>query len=118
MAASTAVLICRGIQTKQAYVRDVYVPDAAGGLCRFDDGAGAAGAATADDIQFNEEVLIEKLIQTGATTALRTAIDLNRQYTGNSFLDSFITPSATVIEMPYLGIRVPRGAKLSLRKVA
>ena len=70
MAATTGTILCKGLNSGTTFSIDTYVEDAVGGVWRFDSGAGA-GASSAVDYQFPEDVAILDVSMAGAPTATR-----------------------------------------------
>ncbi len=84
MAATSGTVFAKGLQTGMSYAIDAYVEDGVGGVWRFDSGAGA-GATSAVDYQFPEDVALTDVSMAGAPTATRG------RFTSNG------VPSASVI---------------------
>lgn len=111
MAATSGTILAIGLISKASYSIDAYVEDAVGGVWRFDSGAGA-GATSAVDYQFPEDVAIIDVSMAGAPTATRG------RFTGNGI------PSASVIRYgshlyslnnrPVLSVKLRRGSRLGM----
>jgi hypothetical protein len=111
MAATSGTILAIGLSSKASYSIDAYVEDAVGGVWRFDSGAGA-GATSAVDYQFPEDVAIIDVSMAGAPTATRG------RFTGNGI------PSASVIRYgshlyslnnrPVLSVKLRRGSRLGM----
>lgn len=111
MAATSGTILAIGLSSKASYSIDAYVEDAVGGVWRFDSGAGA-GATSAVDYQFPEDVAIIDVSMAGAPTATRG------RFTGNGI------PSASVIRFgshlyslnnrPVLSVKLKRGSRLGM----
>lgn len=116
MADTVGTVIFRG-SSGQAYIKDIVPIDTAGALHRWDGGAGAS--TTSPDFWVPpENVTLVEYIQVAAMAALRTSIDINNTPTGNILRNILHTPSATMINRPYIGYVIPAGVKVSLRSLA
>lgn len=114
MATSTGTMICRGLKSKQAYIVDVHFVDAVADYDHFATGGVKASAGSPEEWQAppNEGVMIEKIIQTSATTATHRHIVINGTGTASVLLCATFIPSATNIAHPFLGVVVPAGGIL------
>ena len=111
MAATSGTIICKGLNTGMSYAIDCYVEDAVGGVWRFDSGAGA-GATSAVDYLFPEDVAVTDVTMAGAPTATRG------RFTGNG------VPSASVIRYgshlfslnnrPPLFVKIRAGSRIGI----
>jgi hypothetical protein len=109
MAATTGTILAKGLSSGVTFSIDCYIEDAVGGVWRFDSGAGA-GATSAVDYAFPENVAIIDVSMAGAPTATRG------RFTGNG------VPSASVIRYgnhlyslnnrPMLFVKVKAGTRL------
>lgn len=116
MAVSTGTIYIRG-KSGQRYIKDLYIVDTAEALHRWDAGNGAS-ATSPDYWQVPEDCVIESFNQVSATGQTRTSIDVNNKPSGNILRNSQHIPSATIINLPYIGVLIPGGQKLSLRAIA
>ena len=95
----------------QTYMVGAYFPDAAGGVIRFDQGAGAS-ATSSDFKTFNETVTITDIVMGTVTTpaALQFRLTLNGSPTSQLFRVALQLTS--VAFRPRLALTIPAGARL------
>ena len=101
----------------QAYVKDLFFVDTANALLRWDAGAGSS-ATSPDFWETPEPVTLMDLILVAATAQTRTRVIINGNPTQSLLRNSLHIPSATIITRPYIGIKIPAGAKVGLIAIA
>jgi len=104
-------------QSGRGYVKDIFFVDAANTLLRWDGGSGAS-ATSPDSWTAPENMTLTDLILVAATGQTRTAIMVNDVPTGNLLRNSLHIPSATIINRPFLGIKIPAGSKVGMMAIA
>lgn len=116
MATSVGTITFLG-RSGQTYIKDLFIVDTANALNRWDSGAGASSTSP-DYWQTPEDVTMVSYNQVAATGQTRTAINVNSVPTGDMIRNSQHIPSATIINLPYIGKRFPGGVKISLTAIA
>jgi len=116
MATSVAQALFIG-KSGQTYIKDCFVVDTPGELCRWDAGNGAS-ATSPDEVDFPEDVKLVDYAQVAATGQTRGVLQLNRNPIGSIIRNALHIPSATIINRPFLGVSIPRGSKFSIRALA
>jgi hypothetical protein len=111
MAATAGTIFAIGLATKQGYAIDAYVPDAAGGVWTFDDGAGAGSGSTAW-YSFPEDVVITDISMAGAPTATKGRITSNGLPSGN--IVRFGSHLYSLNSRPVLNIKIQGGKRLGI----
>jgi len=101
----------------RGYIKDLFFTDTANTLLTWDGGSGAA-ATSPDNYEAPEDLTLTHIILVAATGQTRTQVNINGVPTGNMLRNSEHIPSATIIGTPFLGIKIPRGSKLSLTAIA
>lgn len=101
----------------QAYIKDLFVTDTPGALDTWDAGAGASSSSP-DHWRPQEDVTLVSYNQVAATGQTRTSVLINDVPTGNIIRNSQHIPSASIIGLPYIGIKIPAGVKLTLMAIA
>jgi hypothetical protein len=95
----------------QTYMRGCYFPDAAGGVIRFDNGAGAS-ATSSDFATWNETVSIQDIVLGTATTPAALQFRLTLNGTPTSQLFRVALQLTSVAFRPRLNLTIPAGARL------
>ena len=95
----------------QTYSRGFYLPDAAGGVLRFDNGAGA-GATSADFATWGENVSLRDIIIGTATTPAATQFRLTLDGVPTSQLFRVALQLTSVTFRPQYNLTIPRGSRL------
>jgi len=111
MAATTATLTARGLQTGQGYSIDTYVPDAVATQCTFDDGAGAGTGSPTWTI-FPEDVVLEDFCMAAAPTATRGRFTSNGVPSGNVI--RYVAHLYSLNNRPKLNVKVRAGHRLGI----
>ena len=96
----------------QSYSRGFYLPDAAGGILRFDNGAGAS-ATSSDFATWNENVSINDIVIGTATTPAATQFRFTLNGTPTSQLFRVALQLTSVAFRPRYNLTIPAGARLS-----
>lgn len=109
-AAVDGTLILVG-QSGQTYSRGFYLPDAAGGLLRFDGGAGA-GAASPDFCTWPENVAIRDISIGTATTPAALQFRFTMNGVPTSQMMRVATHLATIASRPVLNMPIAANNRL------
>lgn len=102
-------------QSGRIYYKDLYFDDTAGNRVNFDSGSGA-GAATATDLSFKEDVALTSLVLAAATAQTKTQILVNETPTGDIVRNSLHLVSVT--NRPALGVPIQKGLRVALVQLA
>lgn len=97
------------------YYKDIYLDDTAGNRVNFDSGSGA-GAATATDLSFKEDVVLGSICIASATGQTKTQVLVNETPTGDIIRNSLHLASVT--NRPALGVPIARGLRVAMVQLA
>jgi hypothetical protein len=95
----------------QTYARGFYLPDAAGGVLHFDNGAGASSTSQ-DFATWNETVAIKDFFILTTATPAATQFRLTMNGVPTSQLFSVAAHISTVTFRPQLNLTIPAGQRL------